>query len=193
MTALIQHELGPFTIADWHALAAREDGSRLELIEGYWLVTPPPTGQHQWAADELVHACKTAFRAAQHSDLHPVSGIGVEFAVPGRTALVPDLAVLNTRPIGPSFAPRAVLLFGEIWSPANTASEQRDKFTTCESAGIPYFWSLTQDSGGVTELTTYRLDGGRYRAADTASRGDGPVPLTAAPVPVAVDVAALRP
>ncbi len=192
MTALIQHELGPFTIADWHALAAREDGSRLELIEGYWLVTPPPTGQHQWAEDELVHICKSAFRGTERG-LYPVTGVGIELDAQGRTALVPDLAVLDTRPVGGSFPPHNVVVFGEIWSPANTPSEQRDKFLTCETAGIPYFWSLTQDAGGVTELMTYRLDNERYRAVDRARHGDGPVPITATPAPCTLDIAALRP
>lgn len=195
---MAQHEIGPFTIADWHALPAREDGSRLELIEGYWLLTPPPTGQHQWAENELVSLLKTAIRQSARTDLYAVSGVGVEISTADRTALVPDIVVLDTRPVGTSFAAENVLLAGEIWSPGNTSNEQRAKFHACENAGVPFFWSVAQDRGGPVELAAYRLDRGRYVRESTAKAEQAPATIgetttiTASPVPVELDVTALR-
>lgn len=130
--------LGPFTIADWCALSDREDGSRLELIKGNWLVTAPPTGQHQWAESELITLLKTALRTAERTDLYALGGVGVEVTTEYRTALIPDFAVLNTPPLNTTFGPNDLLLAGEIWSPGNSNRGQRDKPT---STRMPAFRS----------------------------------------------------
>ena len=193
MTAVVQHELGPFTIADWHALPAREDGTRLELIEGYWLVTPPPSGQHQWAESEFVSLLKACVRQAGRRDLYALGGVGVELSTEYRSAFIPDFVILDTPPVGTSFQAGNLLLAGEIWSPGNSHREQREKFDAYEGARVPFFWSVAQDRGGPAELVVYRLDRGRYVPDITVKAGDGPVTITAGPVPVEVDVAALRP
>ncbi|TDD38138.1 Uma2 family endonuclease [Saccharopolyspora elongata] len=192
MTALVRHELGPFTIADWHALPAREDGSRLELIEGYWLVTPPPTGQHQWAEKRIISHFDQAITSAGRTDLYAVGGIGIEISTSYRSALIADFVVLDTPPVGTSFQPGNVLLLGEIWSPGNTSSEQQEKFQACERAGIPYFWSVAQDHGGPVELAAYRLENDRYVCDATAKAGHGSAWITASPVPFELDVTSLR-
>ncbi|QIZ36755.1 Uma2 family endonuclease [Saccharopolyspora sp. ASAGF58] len=192
MTALVQHELGPFTIADWHALPAREDGSRLELIEGYWLVTPPPSGQHQWAEKRIISMFDQAINSAKRTDLYAVGGIGIEISTSYRSALIPDFVVLDTPPVGTSFQPGNVLLIGEIWSPGNTSSEQQEKLQACERAGIPFFWSVAQDRGGPTELAAYRLENGRYVCDATTQAGHGSARIAASPVPFELDVASLR-
>ncbi|MER7013004.1 Uma2 family endonuclease [Saccharopolyspora sp. NPDC000359] len=192
MTALVQHELGPFTVADWHALPAREDGSRLELIEGYWLVTPPPSGQHQWAEKRIISMFDQAITSAERDDLYAVGGIGIEISTSFRSALIPDFVVLDTPPVGLSFQPRNVLLIGEIWSPGNKPSEQHEKFHACERAGVPFFWSVAQDRGGPTELAAYRLENGRYVCDAEVEVGQGRVRITASPIPVDVDLAAFR-
>ncbi|SDP54470.1 Putative restriction endonuclease [Actinopolyspora xinjiangensis] len=191
MTALVQHEIGPFTIDDWHALPARADGSRLELLEGYWLVTPPPSGPHQWAEKQLVNLLDRAIASTPNA-LYAVGGIGVELGTARRTALIPDFVVLDTAPIGNSFGAEHVRLAGEIWSPGNTAREQRDKLDACADAGIPFFWSVAQDGRGPTELVAYRLDGGRYTPATSVRLGDGPVHIEESPAPLEPDIATLR-
>ncbi|SDQ08238.1 Uma2 family endonuclease [Actinopolyspora saharensis] len=192
MTALVQHEIGPFTIDDWHALPARADGSRLELLEGYWLVTPPPSGPHQWAENEIILLFKNALREASRSELYAVGGVGVEIGSEQRTALIPDFVVLDTAPVGTSFGPEHVLLAGEIWSPGNSPREQRDKLDAYARAGVPSFWSVAQDNRGPTELVTYRLDRGHYVPATSVRAGEGAVRVAEAPEPVEVDIAALR-
>lgn len=192
MSALVQHELGPFTVEDWRALPPREDGSRLELIEGYWLVTPAPTGQHQFAEKRVLNALDAAIATGGRPDLTALSGIGVEVSTPNRTAIIPDFAVLAVPPIGTRFAPSDVLLVGEIWSPGNTSSEQRGKFDGCEREKVPFFWSIAQDEIGPTELVSYRLIGRRYEPEDHIKLGDGRQTITAGPVAVELDLAHLR-
>lgn len=116
----------------------------------------------------------------------------MEISTANRTAVIPDFVVLDTPPVGPSFDPANVLLFGEIWSPGNTWSEQQRKFDSCAHAGIPYFWSVAQDRRGPVEVTAYRLEQGHYVAEVTVKLGDGPVTITASPAPVELDVVALR-
>ncbi|MCX2730908.1 Uma2 family endonuclease [Saccharopolyspora sp. NFXS83] len=191
----MQHELGPFTVADWHALPPREDGSRLELIEGYWLVTPAPSGQHQFAEKRVVNLLDSAIESApraERQELTALNGIGVEVNTRNRTAIIPDFAVLNVPPIGNTFKPADVLLVGEIWSPGNSFIEQRGKFDGCERERIPFFWSIAQDEVGPVELVAYRLVGRRYEQEDHVKLGDGRLTITASPVPVEVDIAHLR-
>lgn len=193
MTVLVQHEVGPFTITDWHALAPREDGSRLELIEGNWLVTPPPSGQHQWASLELLVRLRAAIRQAAGPDLHAVGGVGVEISTPSRSALVPDIAVLDIPPIGTTFRATNLVLAGEIWSPRNSIREQHEKHAAYADANVPYFWDITQDDRGPIELTAYQLEHEHYVAQVSVKLGDGPVTITAGPVPVEIDISLLRP
>nr|WP_184484931.1 Uma2 family endonuclease [Saccharopolyspora gloriosae] len=195
----MQHELGPFTVADWHALPPREDGSRLELIEGYWLVTPAPSGQHQFAEKRVVNLLDSAIAAAEEAtspaerqELTALSGISVEVSTADRTGIIPDFAVLAVAPVGTTFRPSDALLIGEIWSPGNTFAEQRRKFEACEREKIPFFWSIAQDNLGPTELVTYRLIGRRYEQENHLKLGDGALAITASPVPVEVDIAHLR-
>ncbi len=109
-----------------------------------------------------------------------------------RKEVIPESAVLDTPPIGPSFDPANVLLFGEIWSPGNTWSEQQRKFDSCAHAGIPHFWSVAQDRRGPVELVAYRLEDGHYVSETTTKLGDGPLTVTTGPVSVELDIAALR-
>ncbi len=192
MTALLQHELGPFTIEDWHALPERKDGTRLELMEGYWIVTPPPGGPHQWAEKRLLSCLDAAMVTAARTDLYALSGIGIEISTPSRTAVIPDFTVLDTPPAATSFDPVNALLVGEIWSPGNSTLERMQKLNSCALAGVPFFWSVVQDGRGPTELVAYRLERGQYVAEETVKDGQGPATVTAAPVPVEVDVSALR-
>jgi hypothetical protein len=73
---LLEHPIGPTTVADWLAMEHPPDGSRLELIDGYVHVTPPPSLQHQYAGDELRAVIKAALQDAHRTDLYAVTGGG---------------------------------------------------------------------------------------------------------------------
>lgn len=48
--------LGPATVEDWLAADGPVDGSRLELILGYFAMSPPPTSGHQRVSYRLARA-----------------------------------------------------------------------------------------------------------------------------------------
>jgi Uma2 family endonuclease len=188
VTAALEHPIGPTTVEDWLAQEHPTDGSRLELILGYLHVNPPPSGQHQHAAFMVARALQDAVREAGRSDLHVVPGVGVKISTSWRTALIPDVAVLNTRPVGISFEPSQVVLVVEIWSPANTRTERETKMAAYAGAGVPYFWAVDQDGS----VSTYWLKEGRY-VGELVARPGSTVTSVAAPIPVTLDPAELRP
>jgi Uma2 family endonuclease len=193
VTAALQHPVGPFTVEDWHALNPRDDGSRLELLWGHWLMNPPPTGHHQHVGTELWLVLRTALREVGRTDLYVEIGVGVEISTERRTAVIPDLVVMDTRPVGKSFRAENIVLAMETWSPGNKTKERTDKADAFAGAGIPHFWTVDQDRfGAVTAITAYQLDNGRY--VEEMKAVPGTVTLfDVAGVPVKFDPADLAP
>lgn len=181
---------GPGAVAEWRALPEREDGSRLELVNGHWLVTAPPTEQHRRAERAILAALERA--TAAEAQLHVAHEVGVELGATGSTVLVPDFAVFAAPPGSGPVGPEHLVLAGEIWAPASSRRTQWAKRDCFARAGVPFFWSVSQDTRGPVELATYRFDCGRYLTGTATTFGDGPVTITASPVPVEVDVAQLR-
>lgn len=191
MSAALQHPLGPYTVEDWLAMDRPADGSRLELILGYLHVTPPPSGKHQYASSYLVQWLRAAFKAEGRRDLYVVPEIGVRISTPWRTGLIPDVVVLTRRPDGADFAAEELALVAEVWSPGNTAAEREIKMAAYAGAGVPFVWTVDQghDLAGPT-LTAFRLADGRY-VMENKVQADGPAVITAAPVPVHLDLTEL--
>jgi hypothetical protein len=54
------------------------------------------------------------------------------------TVLIPDVAVLNTRPVGTSFRAEDLLLAVDVWSPGNARSERDTKIAADAGAGVPF-------------------------------------------------------
>lgn len=193
MSAALLHPIGPNTVDDWMALDPPEDGSRLELIWGYFNVVPPPGGQHQFAGVELSGLFKAALRAAGRTDLYVVPGIGVNISYGTRTSLIPDIAILDVRPIGPVFEARNLVMAVEIWSPGNSHGERDSKIAAYAGAGVPFLWTAEFDKFGTgLSVTAYRLEHGVYVAEVTAKPGVATA-IEAAPVPVTFDPADLVP
>ncbi len=191
MSIAFEHPIGPTTVDDWLAREHPTDGSRLELIFGYLHVSPPPTGQHQRAAFVLGRVIEDALREGGRTDLHVVLGVGVEISTPWRTGLIPDVVVLNTRPVGARFLPENLVLAVEIWSPSNTRTERDTKAAAYAAADVPYFWTVNQDRVGAMTVTAYELVDGTYVEQATAAPG-GLTTIKAAPVPVELDTARLH-
>jgi Uma2 family endonuclease len=184
--------IGPNIIADWLAQKPSADGSRLELIMGDFLVVPPPSGRHQFTGARLWDRLESTLRAAGRTDLYAVPAVGVQISTPWRTALIPDIVVLNTRPIEATFLPKQVELIVEIWSPDNPDNERMVKKAAYAGAGVPFFWEVDFDGQGVPVITPHRLRLGDY-AADKTVIGGSVSTITAAPVPVTLDPADLLP
>lgn len=191
MTAAEQLPMvGPHTVEDWLASDPPTDGSRLELILGYFHVTPAPGGEHQFAAYRLTRLIEDGLRTAGRTDLYAVPAVNVEVSTTWRTGLIPDVAVLNRKPVGVSFKPEDLVAVVEVWSPGNTHAERETKMIGYAAAGVPYVWTLAPDNHHGPVLTTYTLDGGTYMATDQA-HGDNPTPIFAFPVPITLNIADL--
>ncbi|MEU4743841.1 Uma2 family endonuclease [Actinosynnema sp. NPDC023658] len=186
--ALPNPMIGPHTLEEWLDLPPSEDGSRTELIFGHLLVTPPPSGEHQLTAYWLGRWIDDTIRAAGRSDLFFAPPVGVKISSTLRTALIPDAAILDRKPTGTSFPAEALLLAVEVWSPGNTRSERLAKLTAYAAAGVPFAWTIAQTSkASGLRLTAHRLKGGEYQAENVVDTG-GPTTITAAPLPVTVDL-----
>jgi hypothetical protein len=192
VSAALAHPIGQNTIEDWLAADQPEDGSRLELILGYFHVSPSPSVQHQFAGDELRLLFKHALRDAGRSDLSAVTAVAAEISSLMRTGLVPDVVVIDIRPFGTSIKAKNLLLAAEVWSPGNTRGERESKIIAYANAGVPYFWALHQNPFGDVSVTAYRLENGQYVEELTAQPGET-VTIKAATVPVTFDPAVLSP
>lgn len=192
MSIAFEHAIGPTTVDDWLAHENPVDGSRVELILGYLHLNPPPTGQHQNAVYKLTRILDDAIRGEGRSDLYAVPGIGVQISTPWRTALIPDVSVLDTRPVGSSFPTDNLVLAVEIWPPSNSRAERDTKATAYANAGVPYFWVVDQNRIGGVRVVSHVLDHGRY-VEDVVAEPGTMTTLKAAPVPVTFDAADLLP
>ncbi|ONI82603.1 hypothetical protein ALI22I_41920 [Saccharothrix sp. ALI-22-I] len=190
MSAALQDPIGPHTVEDWLALPPSEDGSRTELILGQFHVSPAPTYGHQVVAFELAVQIRNAVRAAERKDLRAVPAVNVKISSTLRTGLIPDVVIVD-RPAGVVFPAEALLLAVEVWSPGNTRAEREAKMDAYASAGVPYVWTIDQKNDlHQLKLTAYRLDGDHY-VVEQAVHAAGPVTITAAPVPITVDLGEL--
>ncbi|ONF73920.1 Uma2 family endonuclease [Amycolatopsis keratiniphila] len=188
----LQHPLGPHTVDEWRTADRPDDGGRLELIWGYWHVSPPPGGPHQYATGALYRALWDAVKAAGRTDLYPVLGVGVEITTALRTALIPDVALLRRPPTATSFPAEDLELAVEVWSPGNTAAERETKVAAYAEAGIPFLWLLEFARGGRVELRALQLhSAGGYR--ERPHRTAGAEIELAGPVPVRIALAELTP
>jgi Uma2 family endonuclease len=192
VSAALEHPIGQHTIDDWLAMDPPEDGSRIELIWGYIHVSPVPMGQHQAAVFQSSMLINDSIRHAGRDDLHVVPGVAVEISTPLRTGLIPDVVVLDTRPVGASFHAKNVLMAVEVWSGGNTRSERESKVAAYAVAGVTHFWALSQRQFGGFSVTAYRLENGQYVEELTAQPGET-VTIKAAPAPVTFDPAVLSP
>ncbi len=192
MSAALQHPVGPYTVEDWLALDPSVDGSHIELIYGYLYVTPAPSGAHQNLAYRLTRLVDDALLAADRPDLYVATAVNVRISTAWRTALIPDLVILNHEPVEVAFPASDLLLAVEIWSPGNTRAERETKMAGYAGAGVPFVWTVdpANDLHGL-RLTACRLDDSQY-VAETTVEADGPVTITAGPIPMTLDLAKLR-
>lgn len=192
MSVAYEHPIGPTTVDDWLALDHPTDGKRLELIFGYLHVSPAPSGRHQYTGDESRAVLRDALRQGGRMDLYAITGVGVRISTSLRTAFIPDVVVLNTKPLATCFQVEDLELAVEVWSPGNSRAERETKKAVYASGNVPYFWEVNEDRLGSLTLVTHVLKDGQY-VEDLTARPGTTVTINAAPVPVAFDPAILHP
>jgi len=191
--ATFEHPIGPHTVDDWRAAEHPTDGSRLELIWGYYHVSPAPGGPHQHASGALYFALRQALKG--NDRFHAVPAVAVEISTAIRTGLIPDVAVLNTPPVAISFPASALVLAVEVWSPGNSTHERETKVAGYANAGVPYLWTVELHSvGRAPSVRTFELVGGIYRDRTPVMPREGDMNVVLpGPVDVPVDLADLAP
>lgn len=187
VSAELAHSTDRHTVQDWLDEDPPEDGSKRELILGKIRVSPPASGEHNFAGYRLTRCIDDALADAGRSDLTVLPEAGAKLSTARRTAVIPDIAIVNTPTLGASFIPKEIELVVEIWSPGNSGLERAEKFDAYAQSGIVYFWTV-ELKGPVVHA--FQLRGGRYRLAATL-RGGTTGTITAAPVPVKFDPAYL--
>jgi Uma2 family endonuclease len=181
--------VGPHTLADWRSAETDEQDRFPELIAGHLFAEPMPTGTHQFVRAQLTDVIAAAVRPV---GLYAVTAVGVEISSGWRTALIPDIAVLNSRPIEATFLPEQIELVVEIWSPGNTKGERQTKAAAYAGADVMFLWTVEFDRFGAPTLTAHRLCRGEY-VVDTVAKPGTVTTIDAAPVPVSLDPATLLP
>ncbi|MEJ2858549.1 MULTISPECIES: Uma2 family endonuclease [unclassified Saccharothrix] len=179
---------GPLTIEDWLELDPAPDGSSIELLNGHLLRTPPPDGGHQFVTGNLAMRIDEAIRTSGRTDLSVVHGVGVRISTATRTALIPDVVILNRKPFDDTFPAEAVWVAAEVWASSDTPAEREAKEASYALAGVPFFWTVDQPK--PLRLIAHRLENGLYKAENILET-EGPHTITAAPVPIALDLADL--
>ncbi|HEV3356622.1 MAG TPA: Uma2 family endonuclease [Pseudonocardiaceae bacterium] len=147
-----------------------------------------PSGEHQFACDELCDVLKFNFRWAERDDLYPITRLAVEIDSRSGLVIVPDIAVLNTKPIGRVFTPDQVVLVAEVWTADDSVDERTRAFDLYARAEIRYFWTADLDEPSVNAYEF--LGDSWYRLRDTLS-GREIDRIEAAPVPVSIQPAQL--
>lgn len=181
------HPLGSVTVQEWLDEAPPPDGSKRELILGNIRVSPSASGEHHYIGDELRGLFKQALRRGGRRGLYVVTTINAALSTARRTAVIPDVSILNTKPFGVAFVPAQIELVVEVWSPGNSRRERAEKFDAYAQAGIRYFWTVDLD-GPVVDA--YELRAGRYQLMTTLKAGNVGT-IRSAPVPVTFDPAEL--
>jgi Uma2 family endonuclease len=135
------------TLEEFFALP--EDNSRRhELLDGVYVVSPPPSFRHQDAVMELFQRLLPAIADRPDLVLFPVLG---DIVLGPRSVAQPDLFVIP-RPPSQGTAWRDMarpLLVVEILSPSTAGRDRLIKRRLYQEAGIPEYWIVDLDSGLV--------------------------------------------
>lgn len=179
-TEPIDQHSGPWTEADFFALPVNRN---IELLDGSLLVSPSPTGGHQWLCAEIC----IALNAAAPSGRRAIGSVNVRLG-PDRI-LIPDVAVIRNPAFDTLyFAPADVELVVEVTSPSNAYLDRGVKPQLYALAGIPHYVRVEVHKGAPTTFV-HVLDGETY--TETARFASGELVRLDRPFPVELDLAAL--
>ena len=168
------------------------DGTTVELIWGYWHVSPAPGAPHQHACSRIWRALEDAVEESGRRDLFAVQAVGVDISTAMRYGLIPDVAILNQPLTDITYPPSALQLAVEVWSPGNNKRERETKVSGYAAAGVPFLWTVEVKRAWSLDIRGFVLDSGTYRQAAASTKADMWLQLPA-PIPVTLDVTRLLP
>jgi Uma2 family endonuclease len=132
-----------------------------------------------------------AIRAAMRTDLYVVHGVAVKISSTPRTAPIPDVVVLDQPPDGLVFPVEAVRLAVEVWLPEDTPTDRETRMQCYAAAGVAFLWTIDRTSDlPWLKLTAHRPHDELYEVENIV-QSTGPTTITAAPVPITMDLASL--
>ncbi len=176
------------TLEEWDALP--EDVSRrFELVDGVLQMSPRPTSNHQLAMMLLGAQLNAVLVAHQLVAVPDVDVVLVESFPPLLRA--PDIVVVpmaDARTGPKRYRADQLRLAIEIVSPGTARVDRVAKMAEYAESAIPNYWIIDLD-GGVT-LDAFTLADGAYRPSLAGAVG---TVTLAEPVPMTIDLAALRP
>jgi Uma2 family endonuclease len=185
MAVLLQAERpDQYTVEDWLDLPETV-GTRIELIDGSFVVSPTPRSDHQICAGRL----RTLLDAAAPDDLEAIEAFGVRTAneVPIPDVVVGDADVLLSR--AAVLLPEQTHLVAEIVSRGNHRRDYHDKPRIYAEAGIPTFLRIELTGIASAQVEVFHLRDGAYDLV--AKVGAGQTLELTQPFPVAFDPACL--
>ncbi len=160
---------GSYTIDDWLTWPDPREG-RIELLEGWAVLSPPPLFRHQRIAERITVDVGVYLRE---------SGIGISVPNPGvrfdlHNGLQPDLTVFVGDPEvepGGRYAGRSPDVCVEILSPSNERRDLVEKLDVYERTGVGEYWVV--DPAQNTVLRYVRDDAtGRFAPPETLTPSD---------------------
>lgn len=187
------------TAEEYEALP-EEIARAIEIVDGYVVFCEAPTPDHQTAGRRLANLLEHHARAAMAGG-HECITVNNDVDLRLR-----DVPLLNRRPDvvlyrcldrerGERLRAEHALLVVEIVSLGSETQDTTDKLGEYAKAGIPYYWIVRLDRGGVSVVERYRLDRATalYKHVGTFMKDEGgDAPRIANPIPVTIDWAALE-
>ena len=132
------------TLEEFFALP-EDNARRQELLDGVYIVSPPPRYPHQHAVMGLYRQLDSALESRRDLVVFPVLG---DIVLGPRTVVQPDLFVIP-RPASTDVhwrdVPRPILVV-EVLSPSTAARDRGIKRQLYQQAGVPEYWIIDLDS-----------------------------------------------
>jgi Uma2 family endonuclease len=177
--------LDGYTLDDWESLDPQE-GRRIELVDGRFVVTPAPAVKHQRAGDRLVRILDDAVAG---EGMEALTAVGVR--VNEHFGYIPDVVVATERIEAVSVDVEDVALVVEIVSPSTKKSDRLEKPAALAAAGVPAYWRVELDGADDPTIYCYRLDGGTYTEVVTLTSGSAGSVVVTGTISVTLDPADL--
>ncbi|MCP2247424.1 Uma2 family endonuclease [Lentzea aerocolonigenes] len=178
--------LDGYTLDDWESLDPQE-GRRIELVDGRFVVTPAPAYKHQRVGDRLVRILDDAVFS---EGMEAVTAVGVR--VSEHFGYIPDVVVSTERVETVSVDVANVALVVEIVSPSTKKSDRLEKPAALAAAGVPAYWRVELDGVEGPVIYCHRLNDGVYSDVVTLTPGSQQSVLVAGTISVTFDPADLH-